>query len=93
MVCGMDAADHLQTRFVASLFAGCATAIAALKRRGVARTDNAPASDYAKWLVAKPWVARSLAARPRSPGDTLTPGCGAAWQPSHRIVLRLCESR
>lgn len=35
------------------LLAGYASALAELRRRGIVRSGNAPAGDYAEWLVAK----------------------------------------
>lgn len=49
----VNAIDELANRSVASLLAGYAAALAELKRRGVVRTDNAPAGDCAERLVAK----------------------------------------
>ncbi len=38
---------------VPELLAGYARSLAELRRRGVVRSANAPAGDYAEWLVAK----------------------------------------
>lgn len=38
---------------VPELLAGYAASLAELRRRGVVRSNNAPAGDYAEWLVAK----------------------------------------
>lgn len=41
------------TRSVGELLSGYAWTLAELRRRGVVRSNNAPAGDYAEWLVAK----------------------------------------
>ena len=46
-----DRDDHHRT--VQELLRGYARALAELRRRGVVRSANAPAGDYAEWLVAK----------------------------------------
>ena len=46
-------ADELTDASVASLLTGYATRLAELRRRGIVRTANAPAGDYAEWLVAR----------------------------------------
>jgi hypothetical protein len=51
--CSVSITEDLSTRSVASLLAGYAATLAELKGRGVVRTENAPAGDYAEWLVAK----------------------------------------
>jgi hypothetical protein len=43
----------LQKQSVGELLAGYAQVLAELRRRGVVRTNNAPAGDYAEWLVAR----------------------------------------
>lgn len=51
---------------VAQLLAGHARSLAGLRRRGVVRSANAPAGDYAEWLVAKALgggLAESLSAK------------------------------
>lgn len=48
---GPDRPDQDQT--VAELLAGYARSLAELRRRGVVRSANAPAGDYAEWLVAR----------------------------------------
>ena len=46
-------APDWSTRRVGDLLAGYALTLAELRRRGVVRSNNAPAGDYAEWLVAK----------------------------------------
>jgi hypothetical protein len=43
--------DDLADRSVAELLSGYAATLADLRRRGVVRSNNAPAGDYAEWLV------------------------------------------
>ena len=49
----MSNANPLADRTVASLLGQYSAILAELRRRGVVRTNNAPAGDYAEWLVAK----------------------------------------
>ena len=76
MVCGMTAPDDLPARSVASLLAGYAAALAELKRRGVVRTDNAPAGDYAEWLVAKAVGGTIASSTSEKSWDIVAPGYG-----------------
>ncbi|WP_147451130.1 hypothetical protein [Corallococcus llansteffanensis] len=43
----------IQNQSVGELLAGYAQVLAELRRRRVVRTNNAPAGDYAEWLVAR----------------------------------------
>jgi hypothetical protein len=45
--------DSERTKTVGELLSGYARTLAELRRRGVVRSNNAPAGDYAEWLVAK----------------------------------------
>jgi hypothetical protein len=47
----MSDGGDLSSATVADLLAGYAKTLAELRRRGVLRTNNAPAGDYAEWLV------------------------------------------
>jgi hypothetical protein len=47
----MSDGGDLSSSSVADLLAGYAKTLAELRRRGVLRTNNAPAGDYAEWLV------------------------------------------
>jgi hypothetical protein len=50
-ISGADGAERTKT--VGELLSGYARTLAELRRRGVVRSNNAPAGDYAEWLVAK----------------------------------------
>lgn len=49
----MDEASDLEALSTADLLAGYSRTLAELRRRGIVRTNNAPAGDYAEWLVVK----------------------------------------
>lgn len=51
-----DGAHDESRKTVAELLAGYARTLAELRRRGVVRSNNAPAGDYAEWLVARALV-------------------------------------
>lgn len=72
----MSIAEDLSSRSVASLLAGYAAALAELKRRGVVRTDNAPAGDYAEWLVAKALGGTIAVSTSEKSWDINAPGYG-----------------
>jgi hypothetical protein len=48
-----DGTHDESNKTVAELLAGYARTLAELRRRGVVRSNNAPAGDYAEWLVAR----------------------------------------
>ncbi len=55
-------------RTVPELLAGYARSLAELRRRGVVRSANAPAGDYAEWLVKTALVAACPTTRRRNRG-------------------------
>lgn len=72
----MSITEDLSTRSVASLLAGYAAALAELKRRRIVRTDNAPAGDYAEWLVAKTLGGTIAVSTSEKSWDMEAPGYG-----------------
>lgn len=70
---------------VGELLAGYASALAELRRRGVVRSGNAPAGDYAEWLVSKALGGRLADNFSVKSWDVLLPN-GARVQVKTRLV-------
>lgn len=49
----MESGPDMTKASVAELLTGYANTLAELRRRGVLRTNNPPAGDYAEWLIRK----------------------------------------
>lgn len=72
-------------RTTADLLAGYATTLAELRRRGVIRSNNAPAGDYGEWLVAKA-LGATIVANAAMKSYDLTMADGRRVQVKARVV-------
>jgi hypothetical protein len=72
-------------RSTAELLAGYASTLTELRRRGVIRTNNAPAGDYAEWLVARATDSQVVANAAQKSYDLLLPD-GMRVQVKARVV-------